>query len=1110
MTLTNGNMYHQFVDLVIPSVGLDLVFERTYNSQSDRLGPMGYGWSHTFDVFLADDPGIAATVTDGTGRPTTYAETAPCTYESPPGVFEELACSGPGWELTYVNGDTWTFDSSGKLTSMADVHGNTIALAYDGSSRLQTVTDPLTRVLTFVHGVDDRLDTVFDWTGRTWTFDHDGDGDLISSSTPGDIDTPAAVTTYDYFDVSYLEHNLKQISGPGSSTIDFEYYANDKLFRHIESGVRDQTYYYEPLRQITTVTNSRGFQSRYQYDSEGLIARIEWPDGSAIDYTYDADKNPIEYVDEAGYVWSQTWDSRGRQLVSTNPLSDTRTFTYATTFPEPSTVNDFDGELITVDVDPLTGLVDKVTDPLLQEETRTYDAQGRLLTYVDRTGETYAYTYDPTTGQEATFTEPMGLVWTYGYDTLGRLTSEDNPESETTQFEYDIRDRPTKRIDDSLEEIVTEYDARDRIVKRTRRDGEFATFEYDDLDNLTRIIDEGGRETLFAWQEPGCGCSTEELLTEMSVPGGGVWRYDYDARGRRIRTADPLGRETVRDFDSRGMEALALRPDGSTVTRTYDALGRLTQINAADDVVTFAHDAMSRVTMASNSTTVQAFDYDELGRITRFDDSLTDKFLKYEYDGEGRRTKITDAEGGVTDYAYDAAGRLTTLNDFNNEVFTVVQDGLRRTTSLAYPNSGSVTRQFDNRGEVQSLESSGGVETVFDRTFSRDSEGRILDVIDVSSQSTYGYDSIGRLTQATLATGLDQSYSYDDAGNRFLDSAGQSSNFDAANQIAVDGSLAYGHDPLGNLNERVENETATSFAYDWRERMSEAVLPDGTVVEFRYDPFGRRIEKIINGASTRILRDGEEVYGRYNGSGDVVSKYVRDGLGSVVAVAKPDGDFYLHTDIRGSVVGVTDDGGAIVARFVYDPWGNVLEGSTSWTDPILFIGRDWDDRLEMFDLLARHYDPRLGRFLQEDPLGFGGGDTNLYSYAFSDPINFLDPTGLRGSACPPQGGAEPRQIDFGINPRAITITPTAHVPRLFKIQFRKNGVHLITRVRQRSKESDSQFEDRVRAIVRQRGIVKFVPQAPAAPKSDLSEKYRSRRPKFEIKNRATGWIGVRG
>ena len=43
---------------------------------------------------------------------------------------------------------------------------------------------------------------------------------------------------------------------------------------------------------------------------------------------------------------------------------------------------------------------------------------------------------------------------------------------------------------------------------------------------------------------------------------------------------------------------------------------------------------------------------------------------------------------------------------------------------------------------------------------------------------------------------------------------------------------------------------------------------------------------------------------------------------------------------------------------------------------------------------ARYYDPNVGRFISEDPLGFEGGDVNLYVYGKNNPILLIDPYGL--------------------------------------------------------------------------------------------------------------------
>ena len=97
----------------------------------------------------------------------------------------------------------------------------------------------------------------------------------------------------------------------------------------------------------------------------------------------------------------------------------------------------------------------------------------------------------------------------------------------------------------------------------------------------------------------------------------------------------------------------------------------------------------------------------------------------------------------------------------------------------------------------------------------------------------------------------------------------------------------------------------------------------------------------------------------------------------------------------GSPVEVVNTGtGAIVEQLSYDAWGNVTSDTSPGFQPFGFAGGLYDTDTGLVHFGARDYDPVIGRWTTRDPLGFAGGDTNLYGYVSSNPISGLDPTGL--------------------------------------------------------------------------------------------------------------------
>jgi RHS repeat-associated protein len=88
--------------------------------------------------------------------------------------------------------------------------------------------------------------------------------------------------------------------------------------------------------------------------------------------------------------------------------------------------------------------------------------------------------------------------------------------------------------------------------------------------------------------------------------------------------------------------------------------------------------------------------------------------------------------------------------------------------------------------------------------------------------------------------------------------------------------------------------------------------------------------------------------------------------------------------------------GDIAQELEYDEFGQVISDSNPGFQPFGYAGGVYDRDTRLLHFGAREYDPEVGRWISKDPIGFAGGDSNLYGYVFSDPVNLIDPSGLSG------------------------------------------------------------------------------------------------------------------
>ncbi|MBI1811848.1 MAG: RHS repeat-associated core domain-containing protein [Nitrospirae bacterium] len=205
------------------------------------------------------------------------------------------------------------------------------------------------------------------------------------------------------------------------------------------------------------------------------------------------------------------------------------------------------------------------------------------------------------------------------------------------------------------------------------------------------------------------------------------------------------------------------------------------------------------------------------------------------------------------------------------------------------------------------------------------------------------------------------------------------------------------YDNNGNLITKTNKTTGalTQYFWDYENRLKKIIRPGATVVKYKYDPFGRRIKKDINGVITKYLYDNEDIVTEYDGTGAVAARYTHGpGIDEPLRIKKGGANYYYHADALGSIKTMTDSTGSAVKTYIYKAYGTIASQTGTLIQPYNFTGREYDSEIGMYYYRGRYYYPSRGRFISKDPIGFGGGDVNLYRYVGNNPVNFTDPFGL--------------------------------------------------------------------------------------------------------------------
>jgi YD repeat-containing protein len=559
------------------------------------------------------------------------------------------------------------YDAQGRLITMVDAAGKTVAIAYKPDQSLETVTDALGNPTTFVYDAfgnvvqqidanggktlrtyDDanNMTSETDPLGHTTTYAYDGDGNVLTTTDP-----LGNVTTNTYTTIS------------PSGLIAFAH------------GARS-------MELLASTTDPLGNTTKNTYDGSGNLSSTTDAAGNLTKYTYDGAGNQTSITDAAGHVTSLTYDSVGHLTSQTDVLGNVTNYTY-----------DANGNQLTQST-TVSG------KPVIT--TTTYDANGHPLTVTDAEGNVTQTQYDALGRQSATI-DALGHKTSFIYDVRGQLIETDFPDGTKTLTTYDDAGHRITSTDQAGHVTGYKYDPLSRLIETDNPDGSKTTTTYDAAGQVTAETDELGHQTKFQYDADGRQTAVIDAL-------GDTTSTTHDTVGRTLSTTDALGHKTSFVYDTLGRLVETDYADGTSTTTTYDALGRsIAQTDQLGRTTHYQYDAAGRLTAAVDALNQKtSYAYDEAGNLITQTDA-NGHVTSYEYDRLGRRTATVLPLGQRSTTTYDAVGNVASTTDFNGKTITNDYDVNNRLTAQHFPDGTTTAYTYTPTGERATVTDSRGL-----------------------------------------------------------------------------------------------------------------------------------------------------------------------------------------------------------------------------------------------------------------------------------------------------------------------------------------------------------------------------------------------------------------
>jgi RHS repeat-associated protein len=833
--------------------------------------------------------------------------------------------------------------------------------------------------LNYYDGYGNQIETV-DPTGVATYSAYDTYGNQCWQTIPGTVVTPPAPPCS---------------TPPAASTRYSSNAGTELLSKSTPDGVGTAytydttTYTYNPYGQVLTEVTPDGnvaggspaaYTTTNYYDNAGRLYKVVAPLGRTTTAALDAAGNVDSVTDPMGQVTSAAYDADNRtcwsfqgtaaSTCSPAPATATR-YVYNADTSDPLTVEDPNSNTTTFTyLNPdYPDSATTVKDPLGNITSNVYDKVGNLCVTGAESTSLYASS-DPSCAW------PTAKGYTYDtFDQLGNVLSSEDPSGNTTTY---TRGGTEAAYPSNVTAVTPPSGGSQRATTYTYDlDGRLHTEVEGNGDAVTTTYTATGQK---CWQSPVNAPADTCSTAVPNVAGGTGWAYENSQLPYFMTdiTAPSTFRYTAWSYDAQGQELAQNSTTGGEVQYAYDAAGDNTC------VAYVVSTTLPCSSPASTTNTVVNYGYDGDGRMSSMADWLGNSFT-FGYDTRSNLTSIkyptstTWTEGFGP---YDAANNLPVLTLSSPTLGTGSAYYLHNTDEL-YSNQNGVGYTYNAKKQV----ATGGT-----HTYGYNPNGELASDASGGTTTSYNYDPDAELTSKS-AGGATTTYAYDGNGNRCAAASGTTTP-NCSSTIAIGTSLvgynAYNQIcyTTGILTVALSNPSCSSppllgaatYSYDGNGlRVSDtATLLGLTTQNFDYDTQTRPGQPLI-------IQDGtsDYLYGPGNfGAGTAPLEQIP--VGGTTPT-------YLFNAPLGLAEQISS-AGAVLGSQTYSSYG-VKTTTGTITTPFAFQG-GYTDPSGLIYLINRYYDPSTGQFLSVDPDVAQTGQP--YAYDLDDPLNNVDPLGLKG------------------------------------------------------------------------------------------------------------------